>query len=323
MTVQKPKIFYKGNKLSTLYTSSAQQTVLSANNLNLCEMISLPSQASLLGTDTQASTINMVSESQTTITYGPYGYDSTPPANTLLSRFTGQSWLPSAIGYLLGNGHRLFNPGLMRFHSPDTWSPFERGGINAYAYCTNDPINRSDPSGMFSIVKLMKGGYSVKKISSRLDQENPSLTRRQYKILQNHIATQKAKGAKETKSHDNKIKNEGDQRILNATLQESILTSLTPVKIKGKTRYIGSIDHRDSINSIDLPSWEDLNDRFEKIKAVGMSDIALTSATFSGIPNQPSHTWPRNKPPSQNLLDFTGNYINQEVNRLRSIAEWP
>ncbi|MFP3369989.1 MULTISPECIES: RHS repeat-associated core domain-containing protein [unclassified Pseudomonas] len=314
MTVQKLKIFYKGNKLSTLYTSSAQQTVLSANNLNLCEMISLPSQASLLGTDTQASTINMVSESQTTITYGPYGYDSTPPANTLLSRFTGQSWLPSAIGYLLGNGHRLFNPGLMRFHSPDTWSPFERGGINAYAYCTNDPINRSDPSGMFSIVKLMKGGYSVKKISSRLDQENPSLTRRQYKILKNHIATQKAKGATETKSHDNKIKNEGDQRILNATLQESILTSLTPVKIKGKTRYIGSID---------LPSWEDLNDRFEKIKAVGMSDIAPTSATFSGIPNQPSHTWPRNKPPSQNLLDFTGNYINREVNRLRSIAEWP
>jgi len=147
-----------------------------------------------------------------------------------------------------------------------------------------------------------------------LDQENPSLTRRQYKILKNHIATQKAKGATETKSHDNKIKNEGDQRILNATLQESILTSLTPVKIKGKTRYIGSID---------LPSWEDLNDRFEKIKAVGMSDIAPTSATFSGIPNQPSHTWPRNKPPSQNLLDFTGNYINREVNRLRSIAEWP
>lgn len=312
MKAQKLKIFYKDNKLSTLYTSSAQQTVLSANNLNLCEMTSLHSQASLLATDTQASTINMVSESQTTITYDPYGNDSSPSANTLLSRFTGQSWLPSAIGYLLGNGHRLFNPGLMRFHSPDSWSPFERGGINAYAYCINDPINRSDPSGMYSIVKLMKGGYSVKKISSRLDQQNPSLTRREYKILQNHITAQKAKGAKETKAHDNKTRNEGDQRILNATLQESILTSLTPVKIKGKTRYIGSIDHRDSINSIDLPSWEDLNDRFEKIKAFGMSDIA---ATFLG-------TWPRNRPPSQNLLNFTGNYINREVNRLRNIANW-
>lgn len=49
--------------------------------------------------------------------------------------------------YLLGDGHRCYNPSLMRFASPDTLSPFGRGGINAYAYCEGDPINRSDPSG--------------------------------------------------------------------------------------------------------------------------------------------------------------------------------
>lgn len=47
----------------------------------------------------------------------------------------------------LGNGHRFYSPALMRFHRPDEWSPFERGGINAYAYAALDPINHADPSG--------------------------------------------------------------------------------------------------------------------------------------------------------------------------------
>lgn len=39
----------------------------------------------------------------------------------------------------------------MRFLSSDSLSPFERGGINAYAYCGGDPINRTDESGRFWI----------------------------------------------------------------------------------------------------------------------------------------------------------------------------
>ncbi|WP_263597304.1 RHS repeat-associated core domain-containing protein [Pseudomonas fluorescens] len=49
--------------------------------------------------------------------------------------------------YLLGNGYRAYNPILMRFHSPDSWSPFGRGGLNAYMYCVGDPVNFSDPTG--------------------------------------------------------------------------------------------------------------------------------------------------------------------------------
>lgn len=50
----------------------------------------------------------------------------------------------------LGNGYRVYNPVLMRFHSPDSLSPFGRGGLNPYAYCIGDPLNRIDPDGHWS-----------------------------------------------------------------------------------------------------------------------------------------------------------------------------
>ncbi len=62
---------------------------------------------------------------------------------------------------LLGAGYRAYNPVLMRFHSADTLSPFGRGGFNAYAYCSNDPVNRVDPSGHFNwyaLAALVIGG---------------------------------------------------------------------------------------------------------------------------------------------------------------------
>lgn len=52
--------------------------------------------------------------------------------------------------YHLGNGARSYDPMIQGFLSKDPYSPFSVGGINPYAFCGGDPVNRSDPSGYSS-----------------------------------------------------------------------------------------------------------------------------------------------------------------------------
>jgi RHS repeat-associated protein len=83
-----------------------------------------------------------------TIAYTAYGEQSA--LNRRLRRdlgFNGQVREMTTHWYLLGNGYRAYNPRLMRFHSPDSWSPFGGGGLNAYMYCEGEPVNHSDPTG--------------------------------------------------------------------------------------------------------------------------------------------------------------------------------
>ena len=69
--------------------------------------------------------------------------------------FNGEAHEPETRWQLLGNGYRAYNPVLMRFHSPDPFSPFAIGGRNAYTYCHGDPVNSTDPSGRFAIPLML------------------------------------------------------------------------------------------------------------------------------------------------------------------------
>ena len=78
--------------------------------------------------------------------------------------FNGERADPISGHYHLGNGYRAYSPVLMRFTCPDSWSPFGAGGINPYAYCEGDPINRADPSGHMSgsaIAGIVTGAIGI------------------------------------------------------------------------------------------------------------------------------------------------------------------
>lgn len=92
--------------------------------------------------------------------YSPYGQSLTPASPHAAIAFNGQYRDPITQAYLLGLGYRTYSPALMRFHSPDSLSPFSSGGFNAYAYVENDPVNYKDPTGhvrLFSKIKVFQG----------------------------------------------------------------------------------------------------------------------------------------------------------------------
>lgn len=60
-------------------------------------------------------------------------------------------WVGPGPLYHLGNGARSYDPVPQRFLRMDPYSPFSAGGINPYALCESDPVNRRDPSGYASV----------------------------------------------------------------------------------------------------------------------------------------------------------------------------
>nr|WP_257230285.1 RHS repeat-associated core domain-containing protein [Pseudomonas sp. SbOxS1]NYU02847.1 RHS repeat-associated core domain-containing protein [Pseudomonas sp. SbOxS1] len=81
------------------------------------------------------------------VAYSPYGQQSAQQKRMAHLGFNGEMCEARTDWYFLGNGYRVYNPRLMRFHSPDKFSPFGKGGMNAYMYCGGEPVNRVDPTG--------------------------------------------------------------------------------------------------------------------------------------------------------------------------------
>jgi RHS repeat-associated protein len=110
-----------------------------------------PLETTLLLTDQQRSVLQTVNaQTQKPRAYTVYGHRPAESGMTCLLGFNGEPPDPVTGHYLLGNGYRAFNPVLMRFNSPDSLSPFGKGGLNGYAYCGGDPVNRVDPTGHFA-----------------------------------------------------------------------------------------------------------------------------------------------------------------------------
>ncbi|MBC3957941.1 RHS repeat-associated core domain-containing protein [Pseudomonas triticifolii] len=149
--------FYCERRMITELQGGLQWTVLQAGGHLLAQRNRDADGESigLIATDQQNSALGVTTAAQQTdIAYSPYGHREADLSGAALPGFTGAQPERVTGHYVLGNGYRAFNPTLMRFNSPDSLSPFGKGGVNAYAYCVGDPINRIDPTGHLSFISL-------------------------------------------------------------------------------------------------------------------------------------------------------------------------
>jgi RHS repeat-associated protein len=143
--------FYCKSRLATEIQGSTKHSIIQHDDLLLAQQQHEGNalDATLLATDLQRSVLHTLKKGlqPRPIAYSPYGHRPVLSGLFSLLGFNGERPDPVTGCYLLGNGYRAFNPVLMRFNSPDSWSPFGKGGFNAYAYCGGDPRNRVDETG--------------------------------------------------------------------------------------------------------------------------------------------------------------------------------
>ncbi|RXT88454.1 RHS repeat-associated core domain-containing protein [Pseudomonas syringae] len=147
--------FYQKKRLTVEIQGAMRRRVFLGEDRLLAEYQAdgAAERVDLLGTDRQSSVLHALSsEGRQPLAYSPYGHRA---QGGPFSGFNGERADPVTGHYLLGNGYRAFNPVLMRFNRPDSLSPFGRGGLNAYAYCQGDPVNRSDPGGHISSFRVL------------------------------------------------------------------------------------------------------------------------------------------------------------------------
>ncbi|GLA52288.1 hypothetical protein AnigIFM63604_009137 [Aspergillus niger] len=152
------QLFYRQDKLISVKSGDRQVSYISAGNEYLGQSTQSgdSTEIQLWGSDANGSVLNWFNTAQPDQIhqqqYSPYG--SGAPDSTSSIGFNGQWRDPITGWYHSGNGYRVYNPVLMRYHVPDPGSPFGTGEVNAYAYCLGDPINRVDPSGQWSFFGL-------------------------------------------------------------------------------------------------------------------------------------------------------------------------
>ncbi|MCJ8206716.1 RHS repeat-associated core domain-containing protein [Pseudomonas sp. RGM2987] len=140
--------FYLKDRLTTETQGSARCSIFQQGDQLLAQQHRDNAvKTTLLATDQQRSVLHALNTQLHPLAYTPYGHRAQENGLLSLLGFNGEPSDPLTGHYLLGNGYRAFNPTLMRFNGPDNLGPFGKGGLNTYAYCMGDPVNRTDPTG--------------------------------------------------------------------------------------------------------------------------------------------------------------------------------
>ncbi|WP_258909216.1 RHS repeat-associated core domain-containing protein [Pseudomonas putida] len=140
------RIFYQHNLANTRIGQAGSTRALSEGRLTLAIRHSSQPYPNLVASNMLNTTTAIVSPGKiTSIAYTPFGFAHQEQQTSV--GFNGEYPDPLTGNYGLGQGYRWYSPTLKRFQAADDISPFGQGGISAYAYTHNDPVNRFDPDG--------------------------------------------------------------------------------------------------------------------------------------------------------------------------------
>ncbi|MDZ5604081.1 RHS repeat-associated core domain-containing protein [Pseudomonas sp. RP23018S] len=149
-------IFYQANNIQSLVDSNGDVTLFRTASAPVAEITSggATDRMTLLAVDNSSTPLSVVQGNEVRgKSFSTYGYARTDIEEASIIGFAGQPSGSTGL-YLLGS-YRLYSPVLMRCYSPDSFSPFSDGGVSAYAYCGNDPINYADPSGHLKVPRVL------------------------------------------------------------------------------------------------------------------------------------------------------------------------
>ncbi|AYN08594.1 RHS repeat-associated core domain-containing protein [Pseudomonas putida] len=233
-----PKYFYQTNKLTTVIGNDQKRSILRIGTLPLAESAGKEAKSSqLLATDEMDSVlvVSTPDGKQNNHNYTPFGYNDKLPSGSTAMGFNGEFILENMHLYLLGQGHRGFSTEMRRFIGPDNAeSPFARGGVNAFAYCVNDPVNRKDETGMWGIFKPRTWFRSNQ---AKMDQRLASI-----KIINKSMQEQTDKLNALVKKREHGGKTVAPRiEAARKTLQKTLDSGLR--KARGINKYVESKDH--------------------------------------------------------------------------------
>ncbi|MBK4997332.1 RHS repeat-associated core domain-containing protein [Pseudomonas sp. S37] len=230
----------------------AQSGVLAETRLEQASI-----STALLATDDGESVVGVKSQAQVkSVIYNVYGFHNPDDIPAQRPAFNGH--LLVNVLYLLGNGYRGYNPVLMRFHSPDSLSPFGVGGLNSYGYCEGDAINFSDPSGHGPIRRSGSlPGLSSESMMKRIVPEivkNPSPRPRPRRVsdagyrtpsyldqtVQDVLNELPGWGTPDAPTQSSMQRNQAS--LIAEPINTQLVASAPRVVVRGKSRGLGNLD---------------------------------------------------------------------------------